>query len=249
MQCIVNWAHHGNRKNTTVLCVANRFSNHQTGCPCAIVQTLGAIDALLLPDWFLSSASSFAVDVFDPLVMELPPEVQYEFWNRNVFDWNLKNVKCERAQQQKCETHVGSHSPGGRTVTASRNSSTPANKWSRLFARYATSWNISSDIRVAMARPISWKLSWLPTGPNSINKNLSRKKNEKKKNLSEKIDVFNPAWKWCFHVLTLSGLGLQLNRPWSMLCSNVKMLTMFYLKIQLRQPKCCWLRLQVGFFS
>lgn len=30
-----------------------------------------------------------------------------------------------------------------------------------------------------MARPISWKLSWLPTGPNSINKNLSRD-NEKK---------------------------------------------------------------------
>lgn len=105
------------------------------------------------------------------------------WWNRRRwFNTNseieifwLKFMECK----VKSETYVGSHSPGGRTVTASRNSSTPANKWSRRFARYATSWNISSDIRVAMARPISWKLSWLPTGPNSINKNLSRD-NEKK---------------------------------------------------------------------
>lgn len=67
---------------------------------------------------------------------------------------------------------VGSHSPGGSTVTASRNSSIPARRWSRLRARYATSWNISSDISVAIARPISWKLPLLPGGPSSMNRNL-----------------------------------------------------------------------------
>uniref|UniRef100_A0A182J676 Uncharacterized protein n=1 Tax=Anopheles atroparvus TaxID=41427 RepID=A0A182J676_ANOAO len=66
----------------------------------------------------------------------------------------------------------GSHSPGGSTVTASRNSSMPASRCSRFFARYATSWNISSDISVAMARPISWKLPWLPGGPSRMKMNL-----------------------------------------------------------------------------
>ena len=51
---------------------------------------------------------------------------------------------------------AGSHSPGGSTVTASRNSSSPASRWSRCLALYATSWNTSSDMMVAMARPISW---------------------------------------------------------------------------------------------
>lgn len=105
MQCIVNWAHHGNRKSTTVPCVANHFSNHQTGCRCAIVQTLVAIDALPPPDWFLSKGNSFPVDAFDPLVMESPPVVQYEFWNRNFLieiygmqseKWNLRWIPFAR---------------------------------------------------------------------------------------------------------------------------------------------------------
>lgn len=69
---------------------------------------------------------------------------------------------------------LGSHSPGGRTVRASKNSSRPASRCSRFRARYATTWNISSDKRVAMDRPISWKLVSLSGGPNSMNRNLKR---------------------------------------------------------------------------
>ncbi len=45
--------------------------------------------------------------------------------------------------------------PGGKTVTASRNLSIPAKSASRFLALYGTSLKISSDMTVAMARPIS----------------------------------------------------------------------------------------------
>ena len=44
---------------------------------------------------------------------------------------------------------VGSHSPGGSTVTWSKNSSIPANKSPRSLALYATSWNTFGNATTA----------------------------------------------------------------------------------------------------
>ena len=67
-----------------------------------------------------------------------------------------KGLTCEGTCWGGSIRMLGSHSPGGKTVTASRNSSIPANKCSRFRALYATSWKTSSLMMVATARPISW---------------------------------------------------------------------------------------------
>lgn len=51
-----------------------------------------------------------------------------------------KNSTCEGNCCGGSIRILGSQAPGGRTVTASKNSSTPARRSCLLFALYATSW-------------------------------------------------------------------------------------------------------------
>jgi len=93
----------------------------------------------------------------------------------------------------------GSHSPGGRTVTASRNSSTAASRWLRLRALYATSWNTSSDMSVAMARPTSWKFVSPPCKQHVVKATVScssypvqLKKNHMEYVICESLELHKP---------------------------------------------------------
>lgn len=47
---------------------------------------------------------------------------------------------------------VGSHSPGGSTVTWSKNSSIPATRSLRSFALYATSWNTLDKVKQCLVK-------------------------------------------------------------------------------------------------
>lgn len=68
--------------------------------------------------------------------MEWPPAVQYESCLNEFQKNNSVNNLIAHLFETNCVSHYwGSHSPGGKTVTASRNSSTPANRWSRFLAR------------------------------------------------------------------------------------------------------------------
>ena len=54
---------------------------------------------------------------------------------------------------------AGSHSPGGSTVTQSRNSSMPAKRSFRSRALYATSWNIYKKTAQPLQHPaVTWRL-------------------------------------------------------------------------------------------
>lgn len=116
---------------------------------------------------------------------------------------------------------LGSHSPGGRTVTWSRNSSMPDSRSLRSLALYATSWKTcgrtgdvrevplfgshlnqtrtscaaqltSSVISVAMERPISWYCRPFPNGPSIRNRNLK----QNRRDASEAASGFTVGLKW-----------------------------------------------------
>ena len=53
----------------------------------------------------------------------------------------VKQLTCDGTLFGGSIRMFGSHSPGGNTVTWSKNSSIPANRSSLCLARYATSWN------------------------------------------------------------------------------------------------------------